>query len=194
MNPRRVTRTRTRMRVRPRERIRSLPCLLLLLVSPLALPAPGQAQDAGGPVGIFVTTGAGFGTHFTPHASVAVAHPTGDYILRGALGYRPDVGDSGPWGGPRELAEIAVIYGRRMQWDRGWLRAGLGVSYVGGDQLEPVLPGEEPTAGAVGLAAQVGVAWVLTPAVGIGLAGIGDLNDFRSLGAVTVTLHVGSLR
>lgn len=154
-------------------------------------PSSALAQDVSSPVRMFVTAGAGFGSHFTPHASLTASHRTGDYILRGAMAYGADLGGYSPWGGPREVTEIAALYGRRVRWSRGWVRAAVGGGYVYGDQLEPVAPGEEPTTSSVGLAGQVGFVWTPARSFGVGLTGVGNVNGFRSLGAVTLSVHVG---
>lgn len=152
-----------------------------------------HAQDVRPPVRVFATGGAGFGSHFTPHASVSLAHSSGDYIVRGALGYGADLGGYSPWGGPRELTEVSLLYGRRMSWRRAWVRGAVGVGYVDGEQLDPVAPGEEPTTSAVGLAAQAGVVWVPVPRFGVGVTGVGNFNEFKTLAAVTLSVHVGGV-
>lgn len=174
-----------------------LPHLLFALLASLVVPSLVEAQDPSdstGSVRAFVSAGAGFGSHFTPHASLSVAHPTGDYILRGALGYGADLDGSGPWGGPRELTELSVMYGRKMEWDRAWVRGALGLGYVHRSQPDPVSLGEDPATSAVGLAAQAGIVWVPTPVFGVGVTGVGDFNDLESLAALTLSVHIGRVR
>ncbi len=173
-----------------------------LIVLALSLQAPLDAQEGSRPVRVFLTTGAGFGSHFTPHASVSLAHRTGEYMLRGALAYAPDVGgfgfggggSAGPWGGPRQLTEVSLLYGGRKAWGATWARGAVGVGYVDAAQLDPVAPGEEPETNAIGLAAQVDLVWAPVPTFGIGMTGVGDLNDLRTLAAVTLSVHVGRVR
>jgi hypothetical protein len=151
-----------------------------------------EAQDASPSPGVFLSAGAGFGSHFTPHVSLTLGHSTGDYILRGAVGFGPDL--YLPWGGPRELTEVSVLYGLRKQWGRTWSRAAVGLGRVHGPQLSPVAPGEEPVTSSFGPAAEAGVAWQLRPRIGLGLTGVGNGNGFRSLAAVTLGIHVGGVR
>lgn len=164
------------------------------LLSALVAPVPLEAQDPPSDLGAFVSVGAGFGSHFTPHASLSVVHPTGDYLVRVASGYGADLGEGTIWGGIRELTELSLLYGRRKAWSHGWIRGALGVGYVEGPQSAPVAPGEEPRTRGAGLAAQLGIAWTLLPTFGVGLTGVGNLNEVRSVGAVTLALHVGRLR
>lgn len=166
---------------------------LALLLS-LVAPVPLEAQDPSSDLGAFVSVGAGFGSHFTPHASLSVVHHTGDYLVRVASGYGPDLADGTFWTGIRELTELSLLYGRRKAWSHGWIRGALGVGYVEGPQSAPVAPGEEPTTRGAGLAAQLGIAWTPLPSLGVGLTGVGNLNEVRSVGAVTLAVHVGRLR
>lgn len=174
--------------------------VLLALVG-LCFHAPIQAQEASQPVRAFLSAGGGFGTHHTLYASASLSHHTGDYIVRGALAYNLFLGvfgipgsfeDDGEW--RKELAEGALLYGRRARASRGWARGALGVGYVSGEQLDPVSPGEEPTTSAFGLAAQAWVAWTPQPWLGLGLTGVGNLNNYRSLGALTLSVHLGRTR
>jgi hypothetical protein len=55
-------------------------------------------------------------------------------------------------------------------------------------------PGEEQQTSALGLAAQAGVVWVPTRRVGLGLTGVGNFNELRMFAALTLSLHVGSVR
>lgn len=167
---------------------------LLVLLGGLEPAIAQDPDDSDESIRAFVSAGAGFGSHFTPHASLSVSHPTGDYILRGAAGYGADLGGSGPWGGPREVTEVSVMYGRRMEWNRAWIRGSLGLGYVDWSQPDPVSPGEEPATSTLGLAAQAGIVWVPVSSFGIGLTGVGDFNDLESLAAVTLSVHVGRLR
>lgn len=164
-----------------------------LIILGLAFPALIRAQDAPRPATLGIVAGAGFGTHFLPHASLLLRHGTGDYLLRGSLGYGADLGTGGPWGGPREVAEVSVLYGVPKRWRNVLTRAALGFGYVDGPQLDPVGPGEEPMTRAVGVAFQGTVAWVPRPRLGIGLTGLANLNGFRSFGAVGLALHLGGV-
>jgi hypothetical protein len=135
------------------------------------------------------------------YASVSLSHRTGDYILRGAQAFDFSFGvftlggsalEGGGWN--RELTEGALLYGRRARPGWGWVRGALGVGYIDTEQLSPVAPGEEPSTSAIGLAAQGDVAWTPNSWLGLGLTGVGNFNDLRSFGALTLSLHLGRSR
>jgi hypothetical protein len=167
----------------------------------LVFHAPVQAQDVSSPVRAFISAGGGLGSHGTLYASVSLSHRTGDYILRGAQAFDFSFGvftlggsalEGGGWN--RELTEGALLYGRRARPGWGWVRGALGVGYIDTEQLSPVAPGEEPSTSAIGLAAQGDVAWTPNSWLGLGLTGVGNFNDLRSFGALTLSLHLGRSR
>lgn len=168
--------------------------LALILVG-FAMPDRVQAQN---PTELFVALGGGLGSHGTLHASVSLSHRTGEYVFRGAAGFDPELGGLFTGGGDlvwsREVTELALLYGRRSTWSWGWARGALGIGYAEGDRDAPVSPGEDPSTSAYGVAAQVGVVWMLATRFGLGLTGVGNLNEFRSLAAITVSAHFGLVR
>lgn len=164
----------------------------------LAISAPVHAQEDDRPLRAFLTAGGGLGSHGTLLASLSLSHRTGDYLVRAALGFDPDVtitgvGSDGGW--TREVTEYAVLYGRPWERSWGWVRGALGVGYLDSERVDPVAPGEEPPSStAVGLAAQAGVVWAPSRALGVGLTGVANFNDVNSLAALTLSVHIGRVR
>jgi hypothetical protein len=163
--------------------------------------APVQAQDVASPVRPFISAGGGLGSHGALYASVSLSHRTGDYILRGAQAFEHGsaifglggvVREGGGW--DRELTEGALLYGRRARPSWGWARGALGVGYIDAEQLSPSAPGEEPSTSAIGLAAQGDLAWTPNSWLGLGLTGVGNVNDLRSFAALTLSIHLGRSR
>jgi hypothetical protein len=118
------------------------------------------------------------------YASLSLAHRTGDYLVRGAAAFDPEygsllVGGTDTDGWRKEVTELALLYGP---------------GYIEVEQPGPVGPGEEQQTSALGLAAQAGVVWVPTRRVGLGLTGVGNFNELRMFAALTLSLHVGSVR
>jgi hypothetical protein len=155
--------------------------------------APVQAQEVAPPVLAFFSAGGGFGSHGALYAAASLSHRTGDYILRGAQAFELRVGLYGD-GWDRELTEGALLYGRRARPSWGWARGALGVGYIDTEQLSPVGPGEEPSTSAIGLAVQGDVAWTPHPWLGVGLTGVGNVNNLRSFAALTLSMHLGRSR
>ncbi|MEX2572344.1 MAG: hypothetical protein WD737_13680 [Gemmatimonadota bacterium] len=170
----------------------------LLVLLGISFHAPLQAQEDAPPLRAFVSAGGGLGSHGTLHASVSLSHATGDYIVRGALGFDlvgfaifPGESVDPAWS--KVLTEGALLYGRRAATGWGWARGALGVGYVHSERhLTPVSPGENPPpVSAFGVAAQAEAAWTPLPWLGLGIAGVGNLNGLRPLGALTLSMHVG---
>lgn len=171
----------------------------LLILIPFTIPLPVPGQEAPEPMRLFLSAGAGVGSHGTLHGSLSVSDRTGEYLLRGVMGFDLAFGgfpggDFAVEGFTRELSELALLYGRRARRDRGWVRVALGVGRTAIAEPDPVGPGEEPTTSAFGLAGQAGFAWAPSRSFGFGLTGVGNLNELRSFGAVTLGVHVGRVR
>lgn len=175
------------------------PTAVLVLIA-FAMPLPVPGQEALEPMRLFLSAGAGLGSHGTLQGSISVSDRTGEYLLRGAMGFDlafggfPGGGDLAVEGFTRELSELALLYGRRARRDRGWARVALGVGRTAIAEPDPVGPGEEPTTSAFGLAGQAGVVWAPSRSFGFGLTGVGNLNELRSFGAATLSVHVGLVR
>lgn len=161
----------------------------------LVMPLPVQGQEAPEPMRLFLSAGAGPGSHGTLQGSLSLSDRTGEYLLRGVIGFDLALGlDFAIEGLRKELSELALLYGRRVRWDRGWARVALGVGRTVIAEPDPVGPGEEPTTSAFGLAGQTGVVWAPSQSFGFGLTGLGNLNELRDFGAVTLSVHVGRVR
>lgn len=178
---------------------RRTPTLVLIA---FAVPLPVLGQEGNEPTRLFLSAGAGMGSHGTLQGSLSISDRTGEYILRGAMGFDLAFGGLFGSGGDdfaiegftKELSELALLYGRRARWDRGWARVALGVGWTTIADPDPVGPGEEPATSAFGVAGLAGVAWPLSRSFGLGLTGLGNLNDLRSFAALTLSLHVGRVR
>jgi hypothetical protein len=167
----------------------------------LALPSPVRGQDQPAPLRAFLTAGTGGGSHIAVHASLSLAHRTGDYIARGAMGFDPNFsftfggsGSDGSW--TRELTEVAALYGRTRHQRWGWLRGALGPGFVDSEAaVGPVAPGEEPRAStAFGLAAQADGVLALSRHLGVGLTGVGNFNNLNTLAVFALSVHIGRIR
>lgn len=158
----------------------------------------GQAPEpeaAGAPsdVRVFGSFGVGVGSEGGAGLmSLSVRTQSGDFIVRTASTFNVDL-----FGPSREVADLALMYGRLHEGGSGWLRLAAGPSYVDSrrdGEIESCAfffcSYEDDRSQGFGVAVQVEGALRPRRTLGIGVSGFANLGA-HSFGGATVTLHIG---
>ena len=171
--------------------------LLVVLSCCLSSPCQAQAPGVGDPI-VDVGIGLGLASQgFGGQLHLGVGTPIGDVILRGAGTTEIAVFET-----PESAADVALLYGRSLTAERGWLRAGVGVGLVESVRRGAVIECailivcryEEIKHRSTGLALQLDAVWALSSPFGLGLGAFGNINSAGSFGGAVVSLHFGRLR
>lgn len=167
----------------------------------LAIAPSLSAQNAPNPElipsRVALSGGVGMGTlDFGGLASISMGDGRGDVILRMAQTTEFGILTSFP----ESVRDFALLYGRRIDLSRGWLRGALGPGHVRMVRRGEAAPCwlfcsyERISSYGFGLAVQAEAVWAPWKAFGLGVSAFGNLNPEASFGGLTVGVYVGVLR
>lgn len=171
--------------------------IVLTLAASPRVSAQADADPGGIPTRVALSGGVGAGTlDFGGLASISIGGAHGDVVLRMAETTEFVILTSPP----ESVRDLALLFGRRMDLSRGWLRGALGPGYVRATRRGEAAAcwlfcrhdGISTTS--VGLAVQAEALWAPWRTFGLGASVFGNLNGEAPFAGVALGVYVGVLR